>query len=215
MNDPILRESPATIAGYVLAGGRSTRMGSDKRALIVGGEALLVRALAVAGPGATVVAKERPDGLPEDARFVRETDERFAPIFGIAAALDDACSRGLEWILALAVDVPLLRRATILELARRTAGVPADCRAILPLADGRHQPLAAFFRVSIRSELANRLAGGDPSLERWILSGPHLLVAAGELGAADDEFLNVNTPDDARRVEWALAAPVAERKDAK
>lgn len=77
-------------AAIVLGGGRSSRMGTDKLALLLDGRPLLTRAVeaALAWTDVVVVGGDRPDGWTDDPRvgFRREDPPFGGPVAGIAAA---------------------------------------------------------------------------------------------------------------------------------
>jgi len=86
-------------AGVVLAGGRSSRMGSPKAALEWPGSTLLRRttsivARAVTGPVVVVRApgQELPD-LPADVEVVQNPHEGRGPLMGIAVGLEALAAR--------------------------------------------------------------------------------------------------------------------------
>ena len=76
-------------AGLVLGGGRSTRMGTDKLALVLEGRPLLTRSVdaALTWASRVVVAGDPPHGWPSDprVRFRRESPAFGGPVAGIAA----------------------------------------------------------------------------------------------------------------------------------
>lgn len=195
---------------YLLAGGRSRRMGGDKRALRLGGRTLLDRALDLAGGAlaAVVVRRESPpEGLPAGTRCLYDAEgSEAAPIHGLAVALDDARRAGLpvRHVLLLAVDLPLLRRATLGAVAAAAVAAPPGTRVVLPEADGRLQPLAAAWSPAMLPELLGAVERGAPSLVRLATAGAHLVLPAERLGAFSEEFWNVNHPADADRVEAFL-----------
>ncbi len=131
------------VTGIVLAGGRSTRFGSDKLAAVVDGEPLLhraIRAVAVVVDEVVVVvgseaeAPALPDDLPVAIRVARDAVAGQGPLAGLVAGLGVA-----EGSLALLVggDQPQLRvevlRALVDVLAASTGRAPVDVAA---LADG-------------------------------------------------------------------------------
>jgi molybdopterin-guanine dinucleotide biosynthesis protein A len=101
-------------AGYVLAGGRSTRMGRDKALLILDGETLVQRALRTLAEVCDEVAIA--GGAPHLAQFGRLIPDPIpdsGPLAGIVAALEQSTH---EWNLFLAVDVPFVPREAWLQI---------------------------------------------------------------------------------------------------
>ena len=126
----------------VMAGGRSRRMGCDKATLLLGEQTLLQRVVDIVQPLfaelRVSVRAPRPD-LPWPQIGDRHQDA--GPLAGLCAALEDART---PWIFALATDMPFVKPALIELLARRRAGFDA----VVPVAHGHPQPLAAFYAVS-------------------------------------------------------------------
>ncbi len=111
------------MGGFVLAGGRSTRMGRDKALLELEGETLVARGLRTLGEVCAEVAIA--GGAEELRRFGRVIPDGLpgcGPLGGIVAALEQTL---FEWNLFLAVDVPFVPRAVwarLIEAARESAG---------------------------------------------------------------------------------------------
>ena len=198
----------ADIAGIVLAGGASRRMGRDKATLRMptggrpGSETLLeaaARHLTEAGATRVVIATGTPGRLgplpwPEvgDGPHAGQ-----GPLAGLAAALQAlADDRSTEVALVLAVDLPFAEPRLLRWLAHElvVTGVPG----LIPLdaVDGRPQPLHAAYRPGqVGPALRATLADSD---DRRLLRA---LAAAGAVHVETPDFgrtwqRNVNTPVD-------------------
>ena len=186
--------SPADLTLIIAAGGKSTRMGRDKRFLPLDGEALLARTLRMgrmAGFSSIVLAVEgeRSDltALAEEYGAQLVTDELPAqgPAAAIAAGLAAAKT---EWALVLSADMPfydfeLMR--TFLPYAN------GDTQVVLPTLSGYWQPLAALYRRDAGAAFGTAIARGDRKLG-VILRG--LAVCEVPLTVDAGLFFNVNTP---------------------
>ncbi|HEX8170168.1 MAG TPA: molybdenum cofactor guanylyltransferase [Thermoanaerobaculia bacterium] len=168
---------------YVLAGGRSSRMGVSKT------ELFLERVVAAARPlFDELVAVQRPRGESVDAlrTIDEEPHDADGPIFGVARALRDARAD----CFILAVDYPLVTTA-VLRFLR-------DERRVAQW-NGRAQPLCAVWPYASLRALEERIAA-----RRFDLQG---LPEAEMIGEAllrarfpGEPLLNVNTPE-----EWQVA----------
>jgi molybdopterin-guanine dinucleotide biosynthesis protein A len=183
------------IHGIVLAGGRSSRMGTDKALLPVNGKPLLrhiVDTLALHCSGVTVVAPYgEPDRyldlLPETVRFTSDHAPDQGPLAGIRAgllSLPDGCEYGF----VTACDMPvfsadLFERMTR-ELSRESGGPEAV------LCSG--QPFHALYRRSAAAVAANLLAEQRRKLSDFI----EALQAVYVDPSGSNCFLNLNTPGD-------------------
>jgi molybdenum cofactor guanylyltransferase len=196
-------------AGVVLAGDRSSRMGTAKAALEWHGSTLLRRTVGIVaratnGPVVVVRAtgQDLPE-LPEGTLVADDPREGKGPVQGIAAGLA-ALSGRAEVAFVSSTDMPFLHPAFIrrvLDVAAQTMGTDV----VLPVARGYKQPLAAAYRVSL-AETAERLVIQD-RLRPAFLFGECRVETLDDaalkqdpvLAALDpdlDSVLNVNTPAD-------------------
>ena len=199
----------ADSAGVVLAGGRSSRMGTPKAALEWHGSTLLRRTAGIvarATGGPVVVVRAGGQVLPElpaGTLVVDDPRDGKGPVQGIAAGLAALAGRA-ETAFVCSTDMPFLHPAFI----RRVLRVLADDAAAdvaLPVARGYRQPLAAAYRVRL-AETAERLVK-EERLRPAFLFDECAVTSLDEsalrldpvLGALDpdlDSVLNVNTPED-------------------
>ncbi len=130
---------------WILAGGLSTRFGSDKAAHVIGGETLLERTgriCAGAGVVATVVARhQRPGGLTT----LVEPDGPRHPLWGVAAALSEAAARNQRAALVVPVDLPGLSVAALQTLLAGSAPTHARGQPLLALLPTHLSDLAAAY----------------------------------------------------------------------
>lgn len=148
------------VAAYILAGGRSSRMGTDKALLEIGGRTLLHRACglaAEAGLGVTVVgapAKYEGRGGP-GVRVIEDRLPAAGPLAGIDAALLDTSA---PWNLILGCDLPFLNVEWLSFLVQRAQGSSAG--AIVPLNTGGPEPLCAVYSLRCQPIVAAALDRG-------------------------------------------------------
>lgn len=188
------------VSGIVLAGGRSSRMGRDKAALILEGRTLLQRACdamaSVVEELVIVGAPGRP--LPEvrSALPVRRVDDAVegeGPLFGIGAGLEAA--RG-EVAVVVGCDMPSLEPALLRLLAARALD---GARLVVPLRGGRPESLCSAWRTEALEVVRAHLRAGDRAVMSVAADLDALELAPEEYRAADPEgrsFINVNTPEE-------------------
>ena len=140
-----MAHSNADIAGFILAGGESSRMGRDKALLEMAGESMIARTArllkSVAG-SATVV------GPPEiyqrfRLRAIRDNWPGAGPLGGIATALR---ASEAAWNLVVACDLPHLTKDWLVFLVDRARRSKAD--AVLPMNERGAEPLCAVYNKS-------------------------------------------------------------------
>ena len=223
-------------AGIVLAGGASARMGTAKAALEWHGSTLLRRVtgvLARAAGGPVVVVRAAGQPLPPLTAWVEVIEDPrpgLGPVQGIAAGLAAVASRA-EFAFVCATDMPFLHpafvRAVLAAAGGETGGsgpgdrpgtvlpgaAPPD--AVLPVARGYPQPLAAVYRTALAAEAGRRAAAGQLRLRSLLQNcvvrrqGEAALLGCRELAAVDpglESLANLNTPADYARAR-ARPAP--------
>ena len=116
----------------MLAGGRSSRMGTDKAMVLCGGTPLIRRVASEVAAAAGSVKIAGRD-ICSDFRSVPDRYPGFGPVGGVATALEDSCS---EWTLIVACDMPGVQCEWLRVLLRR-----ACAQVIIPqTSDGRLHP---------------------------------------------------------------------------
>jgi molybdopterin-guanine dinucleotide biosynthesis protein A len=206
------------VAGVVLAGGRSARMGRPKANLEWHGSTLLHRvtgivARAVEGPVVVVRApgQELP-ALPPGVRVVEDAAEGRGPLQGLAAGLA-AVRADAELAYVSSTDVPLLHPAFVRAVVR--AMIDPNVDVALPVVHGFRHPLAAAYRTSL-VESVERLIAEDRLRTGFLFDEARVrelsedeLLRDPDLADADPELLsvlNLNEPDEYERAR-ARAAP--------
>jgi molybdopterin-guanine dinucleotide biosynthesis protein A/GNAT superfamily N-acetyltransferase len=176
------------LSGILLVGGASRRFGSPKALAELDGETLAARAWRVLGEVCTerIAVGKDADALALPFPLVDDASEIRAPIAGLVAGLRAARS---ELAIVLPVDVPLIRRQHLRELADR-------CRdAAVP----QTGPLPGAYAKSALPVLEARLAAG-----RLDLRGALELLDVDVVELDPRSLVNVNERADLER----LALPV-------
>ena len=129
------------VTGVLLAGGKSRRMGEDKRHLVVGEQTLLERGLAVLQSVfcevLVVIAQDSPP-LNIDARVVRDLVPDCGSLGGLYTGLTQATT---PYIFVVACDMPFLNQTVITQFTSRRG--TADI-VMARLADRLH-PMHALY----------------------------------------------------------------------
>jgi molybdopterin-guanine dinucleotide biosynthesis protein A len=180
----------------VLAGGRSTRFGSDKSLALLRKEPLLahvLRACATRFPEVLLVAKEpaRYGSFSGNARLVRDRASASTPLAGIEAGL---AATEAEVAFCGAGDMPLAVDAALLD-ALFTALEGHD--AAVPVNDGHLQPLCALYRREICLAAATAALAEGPVGPRRLLDA----VRTAQIPWPDERpFLDADTREDLARI---------------
>jgi molybdopterin-guanine dinucleotide biosynthesis protein A len=182
-------------AGAVLAGGASSRMGTDKALLVVDGHPLAVtatRALEGAGAAAVQVIGGDRAGLHSLELDARPDDHPGAgPLGGIITAL-----RLAEWdpVMILACDMPAVD-ATVVAAVLEALHARPDADVAVAVIDGRRQILTAAYRRRALHRLSEAFDAGERAPRRAV---ERLRVVEVD-GLDPDRLADVDRPSDLRR----------------
>lgn len=192
MTDPV---TTGTVRGLVLAGGRSSRMGTDKAELRYGEKTQVQRAVELLEPWCASVHVSRAPGqpLPEgmgEEQVLRDRFLDFGPLGGLLTAF--CHDRQAAW-LVVACDLPLLTGRTIAFLMASRDPAAAATAFLSP--DGSFpEPLCTVWEPLVHPQAFLALASGR-TCPRRLLSGAQVRL----LPAPGQELFNANTPDERRR----------------
>jgi molybdenum cofactor guanylyltransferase len=218
------------ISGYILAGGRSSRMGTDKSLLPLAGKPLIQRSVAkLRGVCAEVHILSSNPALAPFAPLVPDIHPDCGPLGGIEAAIAHSI---YDWLLILPVDVPFLPTAILNRWATAITASGSTTRVAMFSLDSRAQPAVCLIHRQIAPSIAAAISLGEfkllPVLEAaaevlalqhsqpldQLLSihpiglNPDFLaeVTPGELASQSIWFANLNTPEDFIQAEAHLDA---------
>lgn len=204
----------------ILAGGKSSRMGSPKASLDWHGSTLLRRVTGLAQrtvDGPVVVVRAPGQELPEihpSIELVEDEREGRGPLQGLAAGLAAIGDRA-EVAYVSSTDVPLLHP---LFIRRVIGGFTADIDVVLPEIHGFRQPLSAAYRTSLLPQV-EELVAADKLKPAFLFERCRVLrvddaamLRDARLAALDpglDSVRNLNEPSDYEDAR-ALPAPFIE-----
>ena len=177
-----------TVSAVLLAGGKSTRMGSDKAALPFLGTTMLeyqVKRLKDLGIEDIMVSGKETD-LPQ-VRYIRDVYPGKGPLAGMHACFMNAMH---ESCLVVAVDMPLIRMETLNFLLE--AHREGNSRATVLVSQGHWQPLLAVYERDLFSEAEKLLQAGRGSVKA-LLEQVHCQFA--EYRGEEACIMNCNTPE--------------------
>jgi molybdopterin-guanine dinucleotide biosynthesis protein A len=215
------------LSAYVLAGGRSSRMGTDKAVLQLAGKPLVEHAvdkLRRITPHVHILSSNPI--LADYAPLLPDIHSNTGPIGGIEAALTYTTT---DWNLFLPVDMPFLSTAFLRSWLDQTLTQPNARIHLIRTADNRPQPGLCLLHREICPHLAQSIVRGEYKLMQAfqtaaaeIATRTHLPpttilsitpinhhsapLSLHQQAAQHLWFTNLNTPDDLAQAEAHLEA---------
>ena len=200
------REAAPPVAGVLLAGGLSRRMGGgDKPLRLLGGETLLARVIARVRPQVRTLflnangdpARFGAFGLP----VVADVVEGFAgPLAGVLTALEWARRHAPDcvWVASFPADAPFLPADLVARMvaAIESEGADMACAA----SAGRRHPVVGLWPASLAPALRRAMVEeGIKKVDVW--TSRYRLAVVEYPVREVDPFFNVNSPEDLAEAE--------------
>ena len=187
------------ITGVIQAGGRSTRMGGEPKALIeLGGRRIVERVLAAIAPAVddVLMVTNTPEryaflGLPMVGDVFPEGGSLGGIYTGLAAAGGDA-------VFTVACDMPFLRA----DVARLVVARAAEGDVVIPRLGEQLETMHAVYAKRCLPYMEERLRAGRLKIVGFFDQVRVIEVPEADVRrVADPElvFMNVNTPDELAR----------------
>jgi molybdopterin-guanine dinucleotide biosynthesis protein A len=197
------------VAGVILAGGLSRRMGGgDKTLLGLGGRTILDHVIGAARPQVSALmlnangdpARFAAFGLPVIADVV---EGHAGPLAGVLTGLEWAQREHPEcaWVASFASDAPFLPG----DLVARLLAVIEQDGADMACASsgGRHHPVFGLWPVALVDDLRHAIIEEEVrKVDLW--TARHSLAVVDFETAPHDPFFNVNRPEDLAEAEVLL-----------
>lgn len=192
-----LMDAVLDVTAFILAGGKSTRMGRDKAFIDLDGRTLLSRAFELVH---SVTPNLRIVGSSEKfAAFapvvVEDVFSGRGPLGGIHAALQ---SSSTDLNLMLAVDTPFVTAAFLRYLIDQARNTP-QAMVVVPRAGGNWQPLCAVYRRQFMTGAEDALSAGRNKIDRLFHDVRIKTIREKEMrnaGFSENMFRNLNTPEE-------------------
>jgi molybdopterin-guanine dinucleotide biosynthesis protein A len=198
-----------SVTGLVLAGGLARRMGGEDKGLVeLAGRPMIEHVLdglrSQVGTLLINANRNRERYAAFGHAVLPDTLEGFqGPLAGVLAGLRQL---GTEFLVTVPCDAPLLAPDLVARLHRACSERGAD---LAVASDGRRQqPVFLLLRASVAPGLEAYLAAGGRKIDAWLAA---LRVAEADFSDRPDTFVNVNDPDERRRVEQRLLSTTGTR----
>jgi molybdopterin-guanine dinucleotide biosynthesis protein A len=188
-------------AGVVLAGGKSARMGMEKAALRIGGEALLariVRRLRLALPEVAIIGQSHLTTLAPGTPVFSDEAPGLGPLGGLSTALARVSS---QHIFVLGCDMPFVEPALVGAMAAYASRSPEADVVALRTTRGI-EPLHAIYARTCAPLVQERIAAADGRSMAALLKRLSVMELPASIVARYDpsgrSTFNANSPEDWR-----------------
>ncbi len=185
------------VAGLILAGGQSRRMGTDKSFVALNGVPLIQQVIDRARPQVSVLAVNTNSddpryealGLP----LVHDLHTGFqGPLAGLHAGLTWLQSQDAEWLATFACDTPFVPPDLVQKLwdcVHASSG-----RAAIARSGGKTHPVIGLWHQDILADADSWLRADT---HKMMAFADHVSVALVDFsGAVEDPFININSLSD-------------------
>ena len=182
------------VEGFILSGGSSSRMGTPKGSLLVGGVPIIARVARVLSGIFTriSVVTDRPEevdflGLPT----IPDIRKGCGPMGGLHAALSSARSSS---VILISCDLPFVSDRLLNALLQRHGRAPAT----VPRAGSEVHPLCAVYDCTLTPALEQHLGHRRLSMRKFLeeVGAEFVDLSSLDPPAASSELMNVNSPED-------------------
>lgn len=183
---------PGGVPVYILAGGRSSRFGTDKARALAEGEPLLTTVAERVRPYASsvaVVAARAGQYRDLGLRTLGDLRPGLGPMGGLATALADMDRPG--WLALIACDWAGLRGEWLVSL--KHAARPGDCCVLYAPDAGKPEPLFALYHHAIAPAVREHLDRDERAMRTLIDAVPHRVLA---VPPGWEQARNINRVDD-------------------
>lgn len=193
----MIAADPNPVSALILAGGRSSRMGTDKALLPWNGVPLLERVCRAAVQSCSSVAVLTPwpqryqSVISAPVQFIEEAGPQQGPLIALKQGLAEVST---PWILLLACDLPCLDPQILQDWGRKLQSLPDVQLAQVPYHQGRWEPLCGFYHQRCFHQLQSFIAQGGRSFQDWLEQMPVQKLDVNDRAAA--MLRNCNTPED-------------------
>ena len=183
------------ITGIILAGGKSSRMGTDKGFLLLNNKPFVQYSIDALKPFVSeiMIVSDNPDYDIFGLKRIQDITKNAGPVAGICSGLEASSTK---YNLILSCDIPLIHSEILLKLIE---AIDATSQIIQIESNGKSMPLIALYKKQVKGvfndflqadERRLRIAVNACNVKNIILEEENTLLT-----------MNVNTQTDFKRVE--------------
>lgn len=184
-----------TITGIILAGGKSSRMGTDKGFLSVNGKLFVQHSIDALKPLVSEIIIVSDDVAYDVFKLRRIEDEvkESGPLAGLCSGLKKSKT---EWNLVLSCDIPLITSEILTLLVE---AVDETSEVIQIESNNKTMPLIALYKTACKDKFYELLKSGERRMQYAV---NQCQVKTIKLNNENDRFTkNVNTFEELKSIE--------------
>jgi molybdopterin-guanine dinucleotide biosynthesis protein A len=180
------------ITGIILAGGLSSRMGTDKALMKIGEKTLLENAVEICKPvcSSIIISSNKQAHKFKEYLLVKDEIPDCGPMGGIYSAIKKSKT---NWNFVLSVDSPFVKSTFIKSLFSEKEGF--NC--VVPVHPIGKEPLIALYHKNVLPEIEGRIKVGENKLhDLFDALNPNFFDSQNWLVKYPNLFYNINRPED-------------------
>lgn len=182
----------------ILAGGKSSRMDYNNKALLLYREKKFIEYIISAGKDykeIIIIANSSEEYKSYNLRVINDIYKEHGPIGGIHTAL---LNSNTEHVLCVACDMPFVTKETLDILG----SFKGEYDVLVPEVNERLQPLCAIYSKGIISNLEEAIKKNNNKLQLLIKSLNYKIIQGSkDKKFSDSDFRNVNTVEEYSELE--------------
>ncbi len=194
----------------ILAGGRATRMGTNKCVMSLAGKSVISYILNELSPHAAetfLIANDPAPLVSFGVAIYPDDAPGLGPLGGLATALRRASQ---PRIVLTACDMPFIRWSSVAHLL----SLADSAQVVMPRVGGEAEPLLAVYDRTCLPAIERSLAAGERRMVSFLPAVQVREVGEEELLSTDPTrmtFFNLNTPDDVTRAEKIIGEAMGDK----
>lgn len=178
----------------ILAGGKSSRMNYNNKALLLYKEKTFIENIINAGKEfdeIIIIANNIEDYRNLDLKVYPDIYIGNGPLSGIHSALKNS---KYDKVLCIACDMPLISKKTLDFMG----SFNGNYEVLVPSISNRLQPMCAIYSKSLIPKIEKALFNGENKLQKFILSTKYKVI---ENNLSTKDFSNINTEKEYKLLE--------------
>lgn len=180
------------ITAIILAGGRSTRMGTDKALLLINNKTLLENAIDICKPVCNniLISSNFSEHRNFGHKVIPDEIKNCGPMSGIYSCLKQSET---EWSFVISVDAAFVKTELIELLIKNTYNFDA----VVPKHKKGQEPLIALYNKKVIPDIKKHLNSGDFKMQNLLKAINSKFLNTHDLVEKNPNiFSNLNRPDD-------------------